>query len=34
LLAKILAEIHQFSGRQEFSDDLCVPGVEVRELKN
>jgi sigma-B regulation protein RsbU (phosphoserine phosphatase) len=33
LLAKILAEIHQFSGRQDFSDDICVLGVEVKELK-
>jgi serine phosphatase RsbU (regulator of sigma subunit) len=34
LLAKILAEIHQFSGSLEFSDDVCLLGVEVKHLKS
>jgi serine phosphatase RsbU (regulator of sigma subunit) len=33
LLAKTLGEIHQFSGSQEFSDDICLLGVEVKQLK-
>jgi len=33
LLAKTLDEIHQFSGCQEFSDDVCLLGVEVKQLK-
>jgi sigma-B regulation protein RsbU (phosphoserine phosphatase) len=33
LLAKSLDEIRQFSGRQEFSDDVCLLGVEVKQLK-
>ena len=33
LLAKTLDEIRQFSGNQEFSDDVCLLGVEVKRLK-
>jgi len=33
LLAKTLGEIHDFSGNQEFSDDVCLLGVEVKQLK-
>ena len=33
LLAKVLDEVRQFSGNQEFSDDVCVLGVEVRQVK-
>ena len=33
LLAKTLGEIHEFSGCQEFSDDVCLLGVEVKQLK-
>jgi sigma-B regulation protein RsbU (phosphoserine phosphatase) len=33
MLAKVLAAIHEFSGRQEFSDDVCLVGVEVKALK-
>jgi sigma-B regulation protein RsbU (phosphoserine phosphatase) len=34
LLARILNEIRQFSGNQEFSDDVCVLGVEVKQVKS
>ncbi len=33
LLAKTLASIHEFAGNQEFSDDVCLLGVEVKQLK-
>jgi len=33
LLAKVLGEIRQFSGHVEFSDDVCLLGVEVKRLK-
>ncbi len=33
LLAKVLEEIRRFSGHQEFSDDVCLLGVEVKRLK-
>jgi sigma-B regulation protein RsbU (phosphoserine phosphatase) len=33
MLAGTLDEIRQFSGRDEFTDDVCVIGVEVRQLK-
>jgi len=33
LLAKVLDEIRRFSGRQDFSDDICLLGVEVKKLK-
>jgi sigma-B regulation protein RsbU (phosphoserine phosphatase) len=33
LLAKTIEAIHQFSGCQEFSDDVCLLGVEVKQLK-
>jgi sigma-B regulation protein RsbU (phosphoserine phosphatase) len=32
LLAATLAEIHQFAGTLEFSDDACLLGVEVKQL--
>jgi sigma-B regulation protein RsbU (phosphoserine phosphatase) len=34
LLAKTLDEIRRFSGHQEFSDDVCLLGVEVKRLKS
>jgi sigma-B regulation protein RsbU (phosphoserine phosphatase) len=30
LIAKLIAEIQGFSGRQEFADDVCLVGMEVR----
>ena len=33
LLAKVLDQIRRFSGHQEFSDDVCLLGVEVKKLK-
>jgi phosphoserine phosphatase RsbU/P len=33
LLAKVLENVRTFSGRQEFSDDVCLLGVEVKALK-
>jgi sigma-B regulation protein RsbU (phosphoserine phosphatase) len=33
LLAKILAEIRRFSGHEQFSDDVCLLGVEVTRPK-
>lgn len=33
LLAKVLDGIRQFSGHQEFSDDVCLLGVEVKQIK-
>jgi phosphoserine phosphatase RsbU/P len=33
LLAKTLEEVRQFSGCREFSDDVCLLGVEVNQLK-
>ena len=32
LLAKTLEAIRRFSGHQEFSDDVCLIGVEVKRL--
>jgi len=32
LLAKVLDEIRRFSGHQEFSDDVCLLGVEITQL--
>jgi sigma-B regulation protein RsbU (phosphoserine phosphatase) len=34
LLHKTLEEIRRFSGQQEFSDDVCLLGVEVKGLKS
>jgi len=34
LLAKTLEEIRRFSGQQEFSDDICLLGVEVKQVKS
>ena len=33
MLAKVLGEVRRFSGHQEFSDDVCLLGVEVKRLK-
>jgi sigma-B regulation protein RsbU (phosphoserine phosphatase) len=33
MLAKTLEEIRRFSGQPEFSDDVCLLGVEVRQSK-
>lgn len=33
LLHQTLEEIRRFSGRQEFSDDVCLLAVEVKQLK-
>jgi sigma-B regulation protein RsbU (phosphoserine phosphatase) len=33
LLSKTLEEIRRFSGQQDFSDDVCLLGVEVKQLK-
>ncbi|HEX9048728.1 MAG TPA: PP2C family protein-serine/threonine phosphatase, partial [Verrucomicrobiae bacterium] len=33
LLAKTLDEIRKFAGRLEFSDDICLVGVEITQLK-
>jgi len=33
LLAKVLGEVRRFSGHQEFSDDVCLLGVEIKRLK-
>ena len=32
LLAKTLDEIRRFSGHPDFSDDVCLLGVEVKQL--
>ena len=34
LLAKALDEIRRFAGHAEFSDDICLLGVEVKRLKS
>jgi sigma-B regulation protein RsbU (phosphoserine phosphatase) len=34
LLAKTLDEIRRFAGHQEFSDDICLLGVEIKQLKS
>jgi serine phosphatase RsbU (regulator of sigma subunit) len=34
LLAKTLEAIRRFSGHLEFSDDVCLLGVEVKQLKS
>ena len=34
LLAKTLDEIRRFSGHPEFSDDVCLLGVEVKWLNS
>lgn len=33
LLAGVLDEVRRFSGHQEFSDDLCLLGMEIKQLK-
>jgi sigma-B regulation protein RsbU (phosphoserine phosphatase) len=33
LLAKVLEDIRRFSGHLEFFDDVCLLGVEVKQLK-
>jgi len=32
LLSGVLSEIHEFSGRPEFADDVCLVGMEVKRL--
>ncbi|MFZ0827717.1 MAG: SpoIIE family protein phosphatase [Verrucomicrobiia bacterium] len=32
MLSALLAEIRQFSGQHEFTDDVCLVGVEVKQL--
>ena len=32
LLSGVLSEIHEFSGRPEFNDDVCLVGMEVKRL--
>jgi sigma-B regulation protein RsbU (phosphoserine phosphatase) len=34
LLAKVLGEVRRFSGHEEFSDDVCLLGIEVVRLKS
>jgi sigma-B regulation protein RsbU (phosphoserine phosphatase) len=34
MLAETLGEIRRFSGQQEFEDDVCLIGVEVKKLKS
>ena len=34
LFSKTLDEIRKFSGHHEFSDDVCLIGVEVKRLKS
>jgi sigma-B regulation protein RsbU (phosphoserine phosphatase) len=34
LLIKTLEAIRRFSGQQDFSDDVCLLGVEVKQLKS
>jgi serine phosphatase RsbU (regulator of sigma subunit) len=33
MLSALLAEIRQFSGQNEFTDDVCLVGVEVKQLE-
>jgi len=33
MLSTLLAEIRQFSGQHEFTDDVCLIGVEVKQLE-
>ncbi len=33
MLSTLLAEIRQFSGQNEFTDDVCLVGVEVKQLE-
>jgi sigma-B regulation protein RsbU (phosphoserine phosphatase) len=32
LIAEVVAEIRKFSGRQQFEDDVCLVGMEVKHL--
>jgi len=32
LIAEVVAEIRKFSGRQQFEDDVCLVGMEVKRL--
>ena len=34
MLAETLGELRRFSGQQEFEDDVCLIGVEVKKLKS
>jgi serine phosphatase RsbU (regulator of sigma subunit) len=32
LLAGVISEVHEFSGQPEFEDDVCLIGMEVKQL--
>ena len=34
LIAEVVADIRKFSGRQQFEDDVCLVGMEVKRLSN
>jgi phosphoserine phosphatase RsbU/P len=34
MLSEVLAEVRKFSGRDQFDDDVCLVGIEVRPLKS
>jgi len=34
MLAKVLEEVRRFAGHPELSDDVCLLGVEVNQLKS
>jgi phosphoserine phosphatase RsbU/P len=33
LLSQLISDLRQFSGQHEFSDDVCIVGVEVKQLE-
>lgn len=34
MLAKVLDEVRRFAGHEDFSDDVCLLGVEVKWIGN
>ena len=34
MFSQVLAEIRKFSGRDQFDDDVCLVGIEVKPLKS
>ena len=34
MLSALLSEIRQFSGQTEFADDVCLVGVEIKQLES
>jgi serine phosphatase RsbU (regulator of sigma subunit) len=34
MFPQVLAEIRKFSGRNQFDDDVCLVGIEVKPLKS